>query len=57
MTQIAKTVARGLASRLGRALTRSVAHRYAEQRLQVERTASAGCSEPPPPSAGSAAAT
>ncbi|WP_342165482.1 hypothetical protein [Methylobacterium sp. SD21] len=42
MTQIAKTVARGLASRLGRALTRSVAHRYAEQRLQVERTGFGG---------------
>ncbi|WP_279597690.1 hypothetical protein [Methylobacterium sp. J-067] len=42
MTQIAKTVARGLASRFGRALTRSVAHRYAEQRLHMERTGFGG---------------
>ena len=42
MTQIAKTVARGLAGRIGRALTRSVAQRYAEQRSQVERTGFGG---------------
>lgn len=49
MTQIARTVARGivfsaphLATRIGRALTRAAAHRYAEQRAQVERTGCGG---------------
>lgn len=45
---IARTVVRGLASaphfanRLGRALNRSVAGRYEEQRVRFERTGSGG---------------
>ncbi len=49
MSQLARTVARGLslsaprfATTIGRALTRAAAHRYAEQRAQVERTGCGG---------------
>ncbi|MDQ0444335.1 hypothetical protein [Methylobacterium persicinum] len=48
MSFLARTVVRGLASaphlanRIGRALNRSVAGRYEEQRLRFERTGSGG---------------
>ena len=49
MSQITRTVARGfsftaprLAIRISHALTRAAAHRYEEQRAQVERTGCGG---------------